>query len=117
MLSILASQDLVMQGLPASVSMLGDCGRTSKAKGTTILKKAEQLALCSTFENGEITIEKVHDAIQKSEYFIIITVELIPIMHRSPGLWAVACGHWSSPIWGQSPRVGTAYLLQPGHGF
>ncbi|KAF8127459.1 hypothetical protein EV363DRAFT_1072658, partial [Boletus edulis] len=63
--AILASQSLVMRGWPASVSMPGDRGGTSKAKGITILKKAEWLALCSALESKEITIEKVHEPIEK----------------------------------------------------
>ncbi|KAF8429926.1 hypothetical protein L210DRAFT_3651902 [Boletus edulis BED1] len=63
--AILASQSLVMRGWPASVSMPGDRGGTSKAKGITILKKAERLALCSALESKEITIEKVHEPIEK----------------------------------------------------
>ncbi|KAF8127438.1 hypothetical protein EV363DRAFT_1076667, partial [Boletus edulis] len=63
--AILASQGLVMQGWPALVSMPGDRGGVSKAKGITILKKAEWLALCSMLESQEITIEKVHEPVEK----------------------------------------------------
>lgn len=66
--AILADQGLVMRGWPVFVLMPGEArANTARTKGITVLKKAEQRALCNSFKNKEITVARVEGKIERSK--------------------------------------------------
>lgn len=68
--AILADQGLVMRGWPVFVLMPGEArAKAARMKGITVLKKAEQCALCNAFESKEITLTRVEGKLERSKWF------------------------------------------------